>query len=388
MRLTLCPLLAALTLTAIVPAQNEEGFVPLFDGKTLTGWKKAGGGASYKVDDGCILGEVGPGANTFLCTEKEYANFILHADVKLDVPGNSGIQVRSHQNDKGRVYGYQCEIDPSARAWSGGIYDEGRRGWLFDLKGKEKAQKAFKLKDWNHFVIHADGPRLRTWINGVPCADLLDAMDRSGFIALQVHSGKQGKIRWKDVRIKELPASKWQPLVGGKGLAGWKKLGGGTWAVEKGVLRGTAEKGEKRHGILLTERSFGDFAVQLQFKADKGNSGLYFRALEAPTEAVMVKGLQAEIDPKNDVGGLYETLGRGWVVQPTPGEVKKVFKPGQWNEMTVIALGGRVVVQINGRKTAELADDPGRKTGPLGLQLHGGQDVDVQFRGIEVLELK
>ncbi len=129
--------------------------------------------------------------------------------MKLDVPGNSGIQLRSHEREKdGRVFGYQCEIDPSPRAWSGGIYDESRRGWLKNLKDNEAGRKAFKLKDWNQFVIKAEGPSIKTWINGVPCADLSDKADADGFIALQVHSGKKGQIRWRNVRIKELGKSK------------------------------------------------------------------------------------------------------------------------------------------------------------------------------------
>jgi len=189
---------------------EEEGFVPLFDGKTLDGWEKHGGPAVYSVEDGTILGEVRPGrGNTFLCTKKEYADFILELEVKLDVPGNSGIQFRSHIREKGdRVFGYQCEIDPSKRAWSGGIYDEARRGWLYSLKDKEDARKAFKVDDWNKYVIKAVGNSLKTWVNDVPCADLTDDADASGIIALQVHAGGQGKIRWRNIRIKELGGKK------------------------------------------------------------------------------------------------------------------------------------------------------------------------------------
>ena len=186
---------------------DEEGFVPLFDGKTLDGWRKAGGQATYRLEGDCIVGEVGPGRNTFLCTEKTYGDFILKLELKLDVPGNSGIQFRSHQREKdGVVFGYQCEIDPSARAWSGGIYDESRRGWLYKLEGHEAARKAFKVDGWNEYVIQAAGPSIKTWINGVPCADLVDDADADGFIALQVHSGKKGKIRWRNVRLKEVDA--------------------------------------------------------------------------------------------------------------------------------------------------------------------------------------
>jgi Domain of Unknown Function (DUF1080) len=189
-----------------MPASQGPKAVSLFDGKTLDGWKKVGGGATYCVDDGCIVGEVGPGANTFLRTEKTYTDFRLELDAKLDVPGNSGIQFRSHQKpgENGRVFGYQCEIDPSDRAWTAGIYDEGRAGWLFSLKDHPAARKAFKKADWNHFVIEARGNRLRTWLNGVACADLTDDKDSEGFIALQVHAGKEGRIRWKNIALTPL----------------------------------------------------------------------------------------------------------------------------------------------------------------------------------------
>jgi len=191
------------------PPKDDAGFVPLFDGKTLDGWKKVVGEATYRVEDGKIVGEVGPGPNTFLRTEKTYGDFVLKVELKLEVPGNSGIQFRSHQKpetDKnpGRVYGYQMEVDPTDRKWSGGIYDEGRRGWLYNLKDQPEKQAAFKLNDWNEYVIEAKGDQIRTWVNGVPVAELKDDADAEGFIALQVHSGKQGKILWRNIRIKEL----------------------------------------------------------------------------------------------------------------------------------------------------------------------------------------
>lgn len=203
-------LLAPLALAAEGPPAGDEGFVPLFNGEDFEGWRKVGGEATYRIEGDTIVGEVGPGPNTFLRTEREYDDFVFKVDLKLDVPGNSGIQFRSHQKPEddpkhpGRVFGYQMEVDPSDRKWSGGIYDEGRRGWLYDLKGKPEAQAAFKLDDWNEYVIEAKGDRIRTWVNGIPVADLTDDADASGFIALQVHSGKAGKIRWRNPRIKDL----------------------------------------------------------------------------------------------------------------------------------------------------------------------------------------
>jgi hypothetical protein len=367
---------------------QEEGFKPLWNGKDFAGWTKVGGGATYRVEGDCIVGQVGPGANTFLRTEKTYGDFVLKLDVKLDVPGNSGIQFRSHQRpgENGRVFGYQCEIDPSARAWTAGIYDEGRRGWLYPLDKQPDSQKAFKVADWNEFVIEAKGPHIRTWLNGVPCADLIDPMDLEGFIALQVHSGSAGQIRWRNIRLKDNGQSAWKPLWDGKSMTGWDKIGGGEWKITDGILHGIAPKTEARHGHLITKAKYTDFAVRVKYLAKQGNSGLYFR-VDQTKDDVGVAGLQAEIDPEKDAGGLYETNGRDWVVQPKPEDVKKWYKHGVWNEMTVVAKGGRIVVHVNGTKTAELRDDPGRKQGHLALQLHGGQDMDVQFKDLEILPL-
>jgi len=196
------------------PTTDKDGFVKLFDGKTLKGWVQRGGKAKYAVKDGCVVGAaVLRTPNSFLCTKKDYANFILELEFKVDVGLNSGVQIRSlskPEYKKGRVHGYQVEIDPSPRAYSGGIYDEARRGWLNDLKDNEPARKAFKQKEWNKFRIIADGKSIKTWINGVPAADLKDDMTAKGFIALQVHGVKNKKqeglkVCWRGIRIKELP---------------------------------------------------------------------------------------------------------------------------------------------------------------------------------------
>lgn len=186
--------------------------IPLFDGITLDGWIKRGGNAAYTVEDGAIVGRTAPNQpNTFLCTELDHADFILTLEFKVDDDLNSGIQFRSasradYQN--GRVHGYQVEIDPSDRAWTGGIYDEGRRGWLADLSGNQAAREAFKHGDWNALRIEAVGDHIRTWINGVPAADLRDSMEDAGFIALQVHGVGDRveplEVRWRNIQLRPI----------------------------------------------------------------------------------------------------------------------------------------------------------------------------------------
>ena len=220
----LLSLLAVIAITS--PALADEAWTTLFDGKTLTGWEQHSGTAEYRVQDGAVIGKTVPNTgNSFLSTAKKYANFILEVEFKVDPSMNSGIQFRSNYYTQetevetagkkkkfpaDRVHGYQFEIDPSARAYTGGVYDEGRRGWLFDLKNNEAARKAFKQGEWNVARIECRGSSIKTFINGVPAADFTDELTKEGVIALQVHGiGKKteavGKeVMWRNIRIQEL----------------------------------------------------------------------------------------------------------------------------------------------------------------------------------------
>ena len=182
---------------------------------------------------------------------------------------------------------------------------------------------------------------------------------------------------------KPKPEQKWTPLFDGKSLAGWRPIGQGEWKVQDGAVVGRNRTAQD-YGHLVSDKSYRDFTLRLKFKSVAGNSGLYFRIA---TEGFSgVSGFQAEIDPKVDVGGLYETNGRGWVVQPTPEQVKWYFKPGEWNEMTVTAKGRDINVNVNGMTSADIKNDPGNWTeGPFALQVHGGQDVEVWFKDVELL---
>jgi hypothetical protein len=192
-------------------AGAEDGFTSLFDGKSTAGWIQRGGKAVYSVEDEALVGRTVLGEkNSFLCPPKDYADFVLEFEVAVDATLNSGIQIRSASRPdykNGVVHGYQVEIDPSERAWSGGIYEEQRRGWLTNPKDDPVGQKAWKAAGWNHYRIEANGDRLRTWVNGTPVADIVDGVARSGFIGFQVHQAKQAglAVRWRNMRIRELP---------------------------------------------------------------------------------------------------------------------------------------------------------------------------------------
>ncbi len=187
-------------------------FTPLFDGTTLAGWHQLGGKAAYRAEDGCIVGATRPSTpNSFLVTDFEYDDFELDLDFKVDPGLNSGVQFRSLSSpdyENGRVHGYQADIDPSERAWSAGIYDEGRRGWLASLEKNPVARKAFKQGEWNRMKIVAIGPEMRTFLNGVPAATLHDDMTPRGFIGLQVHDvgGRVEplEVRWKNLLVRQI----------------------------------------------------------------------------------------------------------------------------------------------------------------------------------------
>ena len=229
--------IAILLLSSCCPAEGSASeTVDLFDGKSLDGWQNFGGGNFY-VEDGAIVGEAALGLpNSFLATEKMYDNFELEVEFLVDPQLNSGIQIRSNVYSTetttirwggrfkpdgskdvidrvwpaGRFWGYQIEIDPTERAWSGAVYEEGGRGFLHTPGESEEAKKAFRQGEWNHFRIIADGDHFRTWLNGVPVAEVRDDLTATGYIALQLHgigrnTEKAGiKVKWRNIQLTEL----------------------------------------------------------------------------------------------------------------------------------------------------------------------------------------
>jgi type 1 glutamine amidotransferase len=220
-------------LLLLVGGAWAEEWVDLFDGKTLDGWSIHSGFAKYHLEDGMIVGTAVEGSpNTFLCTDKRYADFILEFEVKCDPRLNSGVQIRSQVSDRStffvfqgaegrlrrrvnppdRVYGYQVEIASADTGTSGGIYDEARRAFfLADVSDNPGAARAFKNNQWNKYRIECRRSSIKTWVNDVPCADLTDSMDAEGIIGLQVHGIRNNfqpyQVRWRNIRIKELDAT-------------------------------------------------------------------------------------------------------------------------------------------------------------------------------------
>ena len=211
MKHSLLILFLFISLSGIGQSKKHDGAIQLFNGKDLKGWKVLGGKAKYEVKNGEIIGTtVSNEPNSFLVTEETFGDFILSLEFKNESGINSGIQFRSESKpdyQNGRVHGYQLEIDPSPRAWTGGIYDEARRLWLYPLEYNLPAKKALKPTDWNTARIECIGSTLRVFINGIPTAHVVDDMTLKGFIALQVHSigkpedaGKQ--VRWRNITLQ------------------------------------------------------------------------------------------------------------------------------------------------------------------------------------------
>jgi len=315
----------ALSCTTAAGAEWED----LFDGKTLKGWVLAehNGKAKYEVKDGAIVGTtVLNTGNSFLRTEKYYTDFVLELEFIVEEGMNSGIQIRSQSLEhykNYRVHGYQVEIDTSSRAWSGGIYDEARRGWRNGLKDKPAAQKAFKQNEWNHYRIMAVGDRILTWVNGVPAADLKDDLTSTGFIALQVHGSKQAdkQIKWRNIRIQDI------------------SRGGG-----KRVLKALIVDGQNNHDwqgttpplkSLLEET--GLFEVDVATSPSKGKPMDTFRPKFSDYDVVVANytGDEWSKATQDDLVKYMEN-GGGLVIFHAADNAFPKWK--EWNEM--IAIGG------------------------------------------------
>lgn len=430
----------------------QEKWITLFNGKNLTGWKQLNGKASYEVKNKEIIGTTVFGEpNSFLVTEKDYGDFILELDFRLDADMNSGIQFRSQSKPDyrdGRVHGYQMEIDPSPRAWTGGIYDEGRRGWLYPLEYNPAGKKAYKQRDWNHARIECIGNVLRIWINGIPTAHVVDDLTPRGFIALQVHSvrtkeesGQQ--VRWRNIRIQtqDLKPSPSDSLFvvnrvpntlsaqekhngvrllwDGKTTEGWRgaykdgfpQKG---WEMKEGVLTVMKSGGAESEngGDIVTEEKFGAFDLQFEFRLTEGaNSGVkYFVTLSEGNKGSAI-GLEYQIlddakhpDAKQGAVG-NRTMASLYDLIPSIKIKRDAPAVGEWNYGRVVVYpDNRVEHWLNGNKVVEyqrgtpiydalVARSKYAKwenfgmaeAGHILLQDHGDQ---VSFRSIKIEKLK
>jgi hypothetical protein len=406
-------LLACFSLTAAA-MEVEEGFVSLFNGQDLTGWVKRGGSAEYHVEDGCIVGKCVPNTpgNTFMCSEDEFGDFILRLQYKFSEDGNSGVQFRSAARPEGdheRVYGYQYELTPDGKL-TGRIYDEGRRGhkhgivWLDAYTPQERldaAESSYRRGEWNDVEIQCVGPSIKTWLNGKLVVDIFDSFSMKGFFGLQIHAGAAGSVAWKNIRVKELGESKWEPFFvqgddGKYQLVNAKFVLPKEWSfTEDGTLHGVHSESQKKDGLVISTKDYDNFIARVTYRMHGGNSALYFRAEETAAPWVL-RGFQNEIANNGKDSALWHTAGiidgktipgRGWVVTNDEFVEKVRNKDDQWNTTCTAAYGDRLVQILNGFCTSDIIDKECEKTGKLGLQMHGGTNCEMFFRDFEVMPI-
>ncbi|MCZ6674332.1 MAG: DUF1080 domain-containing protein [Verrucomicrobia bacterium] len=333
-QLTPFKLIALFLLMTLFASTARAEWEQLFDRETLKGWKIKNGWAEYRVEDGAIVGKSVPKSpNTFLTTEKDYGDFVLELEVKVDKGLNSGIQFRSlsfPEYREGRVHGYQYELDTADRRWTAGIYDEGRRGWLYPVEFNPKAKNLFKQGAWNKVRIECVGSSLRTWLNDEPVSHVIDDLTSKGFIALQVHGvgnseenlGKE--VAWRNIRINtdvkkptksrgfyirnmvpntvstDEKARKWKLLWDGKTSKGWRKVGAKTfpkdgWDMTDGVLTVVPDEEGKKPtgGDIVAVDQYGAFELDFEFLPTRGaNSGIKYFVTESGNSAL---GLEYQI---------------------------------------------------------------------------------------------
>jgi hypothetical protein len=435
----------SLSVCAVPP---KEKWVSIFNGKDLTGWRQANGKAGYEVKDGMIIGTcVKDSPNSFLITEKEYGDFILELRVKIDEGINSGIQFRSATRaEDGRVFGYQMEVDNRKdRSWSGGVYDEARRGWLYPLELNPQAKLAYKWGDWNTYRIECIGNTIRTWVNNVPATYLIDNASLKGLIGLQVHAiykpEDEGKrTYWKEIRIQtenlvpgklvNMPVVNQVPntlseleiqqgftlLWDGSTTKGWRGAFKNSfpdkgWKISEGVLSVIPSGGAEstNGGDIITEEKFGAFELTFDFKfAEGANSGVKYFVDEKHLSTGSAIGLEYQIldnerhpDAKLGVVG-NRTLSSLYDLIPA---LKVTDIQREWNEGRVVVYpNNRIEHWFNGRKVVEYQRGTPiyqalvarskysvwegfgmAEKGPILLQDHGDA---VSFRSIKIREIK
>jgi len=398
-------------------ALAQDGWMNLFNGTNLDGWAEHSGRAKYRVEGGVLTGESVSGTgNSFLSTTQTFGNFELELEYQCDALLNSGVQIRSEvfpgartlnvggrelQVAADRLHGYQCEIDMDAargRMWTGGIYDEARRGWLFPAdgaKGKqglafsEQGRAVSRNGEWNKLRIVADGPVIKTWLNGVARAEICDNLTPRGVIGLQVHgvgdaTNKAGlKVSFRNIRIREIEnntlaeqetAAGWKRLWDGKTTDGWRSpksddFPTNSWSLSDGELTvvssGNAES--QAGGDIITRGRYANFELVADFKATTGcNSGIkiFVQPDLAPVDKLTGKpaavgsaiGMEFQIlddehhpdaklgrDGDRTEGSLYDLI-------PAPKD-KKTMPVGEWNHLRIVAQGRHVEFWLNGEAT-------------------------------------
>lgn len=393
---------------------QENNWQSLFNEKDLTGWQSLNGNHIWEVRDGIIVGTTVPGEpNGFLCTEKEYGDFVLEFEVSIDtLMNNSGVQFRSlsypgYKN--GRVHGYQVEINPlreksklyavyPQQQWNGAIYEEGgNRGWLYPGGHlSPRAREAFKRDtrddyQWDNYRIEAIGTSIRTWINGVPAAHLIDDKFHRGFIGLQLHANNandpQGSfsVRFRNIRIQTgdltptfldntfvvnlLPnnlssqeeKNGFVLLWDGRSTKGWlgpnqSNFPENAWSVDGGELKvlKTSRTASIGFPYIITDQQYGPFELKFDFKISKGaDSGVkYFVNESEMTNSETISALEYQVADDSDSGNIKNlSLGSLAGIMESKKTTVAVKTIGEWNQALIkVHPDNLVEYWLNGNK--------------------------------------
>lgn len=401
----------------LTSAEKAEGWELLFDGTTLNGWRSfnenALVGESWVVENGTIKATgAGDDAHGYIVTDKVYGNFDLKWEWKISKGGNSGML---YHVVEGPQYAVPYVTGPEYQLIDDENFTEMNDGYVLEPWQRCAVDYAMYVPDfekrnlkpageWNQSEIIFDNGHVTYLLNGQVTVEF-DAwtpdwyarknsgkwenapeygLARRGVICLQDH----GYPAWfRNVKIKELPAKETEEvLFNGKDLTGWVNYGTELWYVdEEGNL--VCESGpDKGYGYFATEKYYDDFDLSLEFKQEaNGNSGVFIRST---VDGTKVSGWQVEVAPKGcDTGGIYESYGRGWLVQ-IPDEKENILKEGEWNTLRIRCEGDRVQTWLNGEPMVDISDGKiGGGNGRIALQIHDGGGIKVRWRNLKVKSL-
>ena len=356
----------------------------IFNGKDLTGWKFVAKDDAkenaFAVSDGILHCSGKP--TGYLRSDGNYKDYVFKFDYRwADKPGNGGIFVRTQEPDAIWPKGLQAQVQDQN---SGDLILMGDLQAKLDPERIKKKVQQAKLQpynekpagEWNTYEIKAAGDTVEVKINGVEQNKLGGIEAPSGHVGFQ---SEGSPLDFKNIELTPMDSSSDRRLPG---LEGWHIIGNGNWTFHDGIIEGRQTKAEKTYTHVVSDQRYKNFRATLMYKCLAGNSGFYFRS--QPDDVGHMHGIQCEIDVAKDAGGFYESYGRNWLSQPKPEDIARFYKPMEWNEMKVEAIGNHVTSWINGTKAAEITDDKQRMEGVCALQIHGGQDVHVMFKDIKV----
>ena len=393
--------------------EKADGWVLLFDGQTLNGWRDFNGTSltgPWEVQDGTIWTDgKGDDSNGYIVTDREFANFDLKWEWKIARGGNSGLiyhAVEGPQFNVPYITGpeYQIIDDDNWEEVNGYPLEPWQRCAVdYAMYVPDFETRILKpAGEWNQSEIIFDNGHVTYLLNGKVTVEF-DAwtpdwfarknagkwshapeygLSRTGHISIQDH-GYPASFR--NIKIKELPTKPIEKdLFNGKDLTGWTLYGKDKWYVENGELVCESGEDSSGYGYLATDEYYDDFDLTVEFKQEaNGNSGVFFRSTVTPP--ARVNGWQVEVAPKgNDTAGIYESYGRGWLVQ-IPEEKEGILKEGEWNTLRILAQGPRIQTWLNGEPMVDITDEKvGLGHGRIALQIHDGGGIKVRWRNLHI----